>query len=60
MAERTLRSEYFNVPTTADRQYNGIYAVNSKFGTPIEDIPTMSYEIVRVDRDGGEMDCTAI
>lgn len=59
MAERTLRSEYFNVPTTADRQYNGIYAVNAKFGTATEDVPNTAYEIVRVDRDGGEMDCTA-
>ncbi len=38
----------FDVPTTAARFGNSLYAVNAKFGTP--PLPTTPYEIVRVDR----------
>ena len=43
-----LVSDTFDVPTTAARFGNRLYAVNAKFGTP--PLPTTPYEIVRVDR----------
>ncbi len=43
-----LVSPAYDVPTTAARVGNGLYAVNAKFGTP--PLPTTPYEIVRVDR----------
>lgn len=43
-----LVSDAFDVPTTAAKFGNSLYAVNAKFGTP--PLPTTPYEIVRVDR----------
>jgi len=43
-----LTSDSYDVPTTAARFGNSLYAVNAKFGTP--PLPTTPYEIVRVDR----------
>lgn len=43
-----LTSASFDVPTTAARFGNSLYAVNAKFGTP--PLPTTPYEIVRLDR----------
>ena len=39
------------------RKGNSLYAVNAKFGTADEDVATTPYEIVRVDRDDGELAC---
>lgn len=39
------------------RKGNSFYVVSAKFITPEEDRPTTPYEIVRVDRDGGELAC---
>ncbi len=44
----TLTSPAFDVPTTAARVGDSLYAVNAKFGTP--PLPTTQYEIVRVGR----------
>jgi sugar lactone lactonase YvrE len=43
-----LISDAFDVPTTAARFGESLYAVNAKFGTV--PLPTTPYEIVRVDR----------
>lgn len=43
-----LTSDAFDVPTTAARLGNSLYAVNAKFGTP--PLPTTSYEVVKVRR----------
>ncbi len=43
-----LVSPAYDVPTTAARIGNDLYAVNAKFGTP--PLPTTPYEIVRVGR----------
>jgi hypothetical protein len=43
-----LTSDAFDVPTTAARFGNRLYAVNAKFGTP--PLPSTPYEIVRVRR----------
>jgi len=43
-----LTNDAFDVPTTAAKFGNSLYAVNAKFGTP--PTPTTPYEIVRVDR----------
>ncbi|CAM9350375.1 unnamed protein product [Ectocarpus fasciculatus] len=57
VAPRVLSNPLFNYPTTAMRKGNSLYAVNAKLGVAIEDIPTTTYEIVRVDRDSGELAC---
>ncbi len=43
-----LTSPAFDVPTTAAKQGDSLYAVNAKFNTP--PLPTTPYEIVRVAR----------
>lgn len=60
VAPRVLTSELFDMPTTAARMGNSLYVVSAKFGVPEEDRPTTAYEIVRVDRDSGEFNCTAV
>lgn len=60
MAPRSLANPLFDTPTTAMRKGNSLYAVNAKFGTADEDVATTSYEIVRVDRDDGELPCEAV
>ncbi|CAM9898713.1 unnamed protein product [Scytosiphon promiscuus] len=54
---RNLTSTYYDFPATAARKGNSLYYVNGKFGVPEEDVPSTPYEIVRVDRDGGEDTC---
>lgn len=39
------------------RKGNSLYTVNAKLDVAEEDIATTAYEIVRVDRDGGELAC---
>lgn len=48
---RVFTSDLFDSPTTADRWNNGIYAVNAKFANTTADPSTLTYEIVRIDRD---------
>lgn len=57
---RVLTNELFNNPTTAARKGHSFYVVNAKFGVPEEDRSTTAYEIVRVDRDSGEYNCSAL
>ena len=57
MAPRALSNPLFDTQTTAMRKGNSLYAVNVKFGVANEDIATTAYEIVRVDRDKGELAC---
>ena len=56
-APRALSNPLFDTQTTAMRKGNSLYAVNVKFGVANEDIATTAYEIVRVDRDSGELAC---
>lgn len=49
---RTLKNDLFDQPSTAVRKGNSLYAVMFKIDTPAEDVPTTTYEVVRVDRDG--------
>lgn len=58
VAPRVLTNPLFDSPTTAMRKGNALYVVSAKFSTPEEEVPTTSYEIVRVDRDGGEYACS--
>ncbi|CAN0166681.1 unnamed protein product [Ectocarpus sp. 6 AP-2014] len=57
VATRTLSNPLFDRQTTAMRKGNSLYAVNAKLDVAEEDIATTAYEIVRVDRDGGELAC---
>lgn len=59
VAPRGLTNVLFDTPTTAGRKGNSLYAVNGKFNVAEEDVPTTEFEIVRVDRDGGEYMCTS-
>lgn len=59
VAPRVLTDPMFDNCTTGMRKGNSLYVVSAKFSTPPEDIPTTSYEIVRVDRDDGEYACDA-
>lgn len=59
MAPRALTHPLFDFSTTAMRKGNSLYAVSAKANVAEEDVATTSYEIVRVDRDGGEMACEA-
>ncbi|CAN0328705.1 unnamed protein product, partial [Hapterophycus canaliculatus] len=52
-----LTNALFDTPTTAMRKGNSLYAVNAKFGVGEEDRATTAYEIVRVDRDDGQLPC---
>ena len=51
-------SEFFDEPATAVRKGNSLYTVTAKFFVAPEDVATTSYEIVRTDRDGGEVVCS--
>ena len=55
-----LTSDMFDTPTTAMRKGNSLYVVQAKFGVPFEERAMTSYEIIRVDRDAGEFNCTAM
>ncbi|CAN0019062.1 unnamed protein product [Ectocarpus sp. 6 AP-2014] len=57
LAPRALSNPLFDTQTTAMRKGNSLYAVNAKFGVAAEDVATTAYEIVRVDRDSGELVC---
>ncbi|CAM9764608.1 unnamed protein product [Ectocarpus sp. 12 AP-2014] len=57
LAPRSLSNPLFDTQTTAMRKGNSLYAVNAKFGVAAEDVPATAYEIVRVDRDSGELAC---
>ncbi|CAM9696372.1 unnamed protein product [Ectocarpus sp. 13 AM-2016] len=57
LAPRSISNPLFDVQTTAMRKGNSLYAVNAKFGVAAEDVPATAYEIVRVDRDSGELAC---
>lgn len=57
LSPREIYSEDFDVPTTALRKGNNLYAVNAKFG--VEDPTTTEYEIIRVDRDDSPYTCPA-
>ncbi|CAM9340050.1 unnamed protein product [Ectocarpus sp. 6 AP-2014] len=57
VARRALSHPMFDTQTTAMRKGNSLYAVNAKFGVAEEDVDTAAYEIVRVDRDSGELAC---
>lgn len=54
---RFFDNEALDTPATAARRNNGLYSVNSKFFTEEEDIPTQTYEIIRVDRDEATATC---
>lgn len=56
---RALKSEVFDEPATTVRNGNSLYTVTRKFFVPPEDVATTSYEIIRTDRDGGEVVCSA-
>ncbi|CAN0084079.1 unnamed protein product [Hapterophycus canaliculatus] len=56
---RNFTSDYYDFPATAVRKGNSLYYVNGKFGVAEEDVASTSYEIVRVDRDGGEDACVS-
>lgn len=58
IAPRVLTNSAFQRPTTAMRKGNSLYAVSAKFDVPEEDWPSTSYEIARVDRDGGDLMCS--
>lgn len=60
VAPRALVSELFDDPATGVRKGNFLYVVLSKFGVAADDVATTSYEIVRVDRDGGEYACSVV
>ena len=55
---RALMSEFFDEPATAVLKGNSLYTVTAKFFVAPEDVATTSYEIVRTDRDGGEVVCS--
>ena len=55
-----LTSDMFNSPTTAMRKGNSLYVVQAKFSVPAEETAMTPYEIIRVDRDAGEYNCTAM
>lgn len=57
VAPRALSNPMFDTQTTAMRKGDSLYAVNAKFGVAEEDVDTTAYEIVRVDRDSGELAC---
>lgn len=44
-------------PTAAARRNNGLYTVNARFNTESADVPTQTYEIIRVDRDEATSMC---
>eukprot|EP00752_Nemacystus_decipiens_P012928 g11442.t1 len=50
IAPRSLASPLFDTQTTAMRKGNSLYAVNAKFATADEDVPSTPYEIVRTFR----------
>lgn len=54
----SLKSDLFDSPTTAIRKGNSLYVVQAKFSVALEDSAMTPYEIVRVDRDAGEYNCT--
>ncbi|CAN0371531.1 unnamed protein product [Pylaiella littoralis] len=60
IAPRVLKNTRFDRPTTAMRKGNSLYAVNAKFDVAEGDRPNTAYEIVRVDRDSGELACNAV
>lgn len=60
LVPRALKSDLFDVPTTACRKGNSLYAVNAKFGVSEEDRPMTEYEIIRVDRDEGVYACPTL
>ena len=55
-----LKSDMFDNPTTAMRKGNSLYVVQAKFTVPDDEKATTAYEIIRVDRDGGEYNCTEL
>lgn len=57
---RPLANPLFDVQTTMIRKGNSLYVVNAKFGTDDADVATTPYEILRVDRDDGELVCTDV
>lgn len=60
ISPRALTNPLLEQATTAMRKGNSLYAVSGKFDVPEEDRPNTTYEIARVDRDGGELACDVV
>lgn len=55
---RVYISDLFDAPTTLARKYNGLYVVNAKLATDPADIPSTSYQVLRLNRDDGLYVCS--